>query len=419
MFERFRKSEQKKDEKLAKVEAPAPFITRFATYCKTHTFDTGPMMGRLHYQAHQTPSNASLWNVAVVIDEMRDGQEVLQFHPLKEGQNVTFIEAMNILAAFENRQNKDGYPIMAEADEHTHFQFVYESEGIVTDENNMPVQPIDEHIIAGDHTFLKSDLDRGQQRYAAAKSNHREVNQLPSVFNDIFNQVSHKGNFTKGMELFQNLEHLDTLFEHITSITALNRNTIILASKCFYNYTNKQFKNLKNQPLPYTKMSDIHEWPRIDSNNFTLNGTDFYAVPVNNALYQAETLDTHLKQQARTLIATTAVEKFAMLAQDQYQNIDKNHKIHKQNIEYIKILDTYIETLLTDILKVPDPEATHQHIRDFIAGQAEHKQSLLGEKTLENYQAWRKAINTDEPQKTPSLEIDVPYQGIKAQKFSL
>ena len=400
MFDRFTKKEKDLDaQKAAKIKAQ-PFITKFATYCRTHAFDT-EFLGKAYYEAYQSSENVADWHINLVVEEIRDGEEVLQFHPLDKNTPLPFPEAMTKLAEFENEHLEKNTPIYEETPEALHFVYVYESEGALTDTDKMPAFPYNERTFNQSRTFSKTNIARTSQRYTAAQEANKDVNPLPNFFTEVFNKDSRKGNFQESLKALKQINLLDNLFDKIQDAGNWPSNYSYRYHSHRHSFDNKKaYETFLNGTLPLKNISGESLFDLIEQYRFSTNGTDCYRIQINsmyNTIDRIKNKKSDLYKNLERTVTLIAIEQLTRLCHKIHKEMRNSSQISQNDLDSLESLNDDIKTLLKDRLKIKNIDAAYQRISDHIT-KGFGDQKSLAEKSYREYKKWRAMLMNNKNQ---------------------
>lgn len=195
------------------VSAP-PFVTKYGTWCRTCAFQADAQLPPTYWEAYQQKGAPDKWTVNEVGVREKDGEELLSIRTVKK--NLTFQEALHRLASYERgHPTLPGERIGPDARDlgGVHYEQFGEREGFVFDASGAPHLPENEHS-PGPGNFKKSDIER-------ARRNAKEAEYLPLAnrttgpLAEIFNAVSHVGNFDEVLAGLDQIGHIDAFFHHL------------------------------------------------------------------------------------------------------------------------------------------------------------------------------------------------------------
>jgi len=221
-----------------------PFITQFATYCRTVELIKPVETTPTYREAFQQEEDITKWSSReVTIHQDEKGERIFSFSELKTDQN--FIEAIFTLSAFERMADESFYQYQRTKQKQTdlndtHYIKVAESEGLVFSTTGRPhITNKFANLPASNGRFYERDLDRAEAHRKAAQKQGPNVNQ-PQFLSDVFAQASYRGNFELSL---RNATKLAVFYKLPTKLRTLDKTIRELDRQQDYIITNDYAAN--------------------------------------------------------------------------------------------------------------------------------------------------------------------------------
>lgn len=206
----------KRDEKqpAADLTSAAPFVTQYGAWCRTRAFQASEMLEPTYWEAYQQDGATDKWTVDEVGFREKDGERIRTSRTLH--RNLPFQAALHYLASFEcGHAVLPGEPVGESAEElgDAHYRLFGEREGFIFDTSGAPHMPPGPHA-TGPGTFRESDVARARENAKSAQELER-INQPRGPLAEVFNSISHVGNYDEVLSGLEQIGHFDAFCEHI------------------------------------------------------------------------------------------------------------------------------------------------------------------------------------------------------------
>jgi len=406
----FNKTKKENTDKV--IEKQPAFLTKFATYCRSVELVKPLEKNPSYWEAFQQSGSSELWTAReVYLEDDATGRRLLAFKTIKK--NLSFLDAITKLAAFERMINEEAYTYTATAQTaedlgDKHYIVMAEREGIVFANTGRPhLSNAQTGLPETDGRFYPEDLERAEIRRKETTNltplNTSRKTAEDTALTELFNNLVYKGNFEETLKALQELKIHDLFIQDLGKIRSELSSILRQDKEFFYKshwlpskhscYTSKQLPSFKkfvkyewssksdgfeveNMPVFYKILPHIGnayknlintETDKVTQKN--LNETLLFIEASVNLIY-AKFLFNQALGSTNKDETTTQIRLHQKIAEDIFTK-----KLDLKNQENLENLKQYI--LQGDHVSIPsfmsDLETNYQHWRRNMIGTSKNQ----------------------------------------------
>lgn len=372
-----------------------PMRVRHGTWCRTRKFRGASGIETEYMEAYLQPGSKTKWTVNRVNVKQKGEDELLSSRPVQK--DLSFQDALKFLAAFETSQVKLYGAPKDEAEEpaalgERHYVTFAEREGVVFDKNGVPHMP-DHEFAVPEGDFNKLDLDRAAKARAEAADLPRP--DPDALLSELFNAVSHRGNFE---EVMSGLAQIGVMDEFVEKFGVYKKYMERMLADDPYRET----EYMSSPPMAQAPLRK-REWPELE--RFSGEGMFHGHIP---AFYMAVTAldeanELLSKVQKKNIKATRELKSFLLKcelsatlirARQLFDRANTSDKGNEDLVKRVKYLEEKAEEIYVDLIgsKTISPESAEKLKQAVLQGTKGNRMPEFVRNFDKSYKALRKKL---------------------------